>query len=259
MQLPIEINNTLLDKIISIAWEASDAVLRLYQDKVDFCIKSDNSPLTQADLASHKIIVKKLSALTPKVPIISEESTNLEPINWQNAQQFWLVDPLDGTKEFINNNGEFTINIALIENNQPVLGVVSAPALNILYAGFKEGGAIKMCKNGNRQVIGVTNLTEDGLYVVGSRSHNDVEAMNNYLLNKKVAKFIAIGSSLKFCKIAEGSAHLYPRLGYTMEWDTAAGHAILLAAGGNVEQLKGQPLLYGKKGFKNPFFIAKAI
>ncbi|MGQ3887928.1 3'(2'),5'-bisphosphate nucleotidase CysQ [Legionella sp. CNM-1927-20] len=257
--MSIETNNALLDKIINIAWEASDAVLTLYQGKVDYCIKSDNSPLTQADLASHKIIVKKLCALTPKVPIISEENTDLENLNWQNSHQFWLVDPLDGTKEFINKNGEFTINIALIEKNQPVLGVVAAPALDILYAGFRGGDAIKMDKNGNKEVIKVTHPTEDGVYVIGSRSHNDPEAMDTFLLDKKVAKFIAIGSSLKFCKIAEGSAHLYPRLGYTMEWDTAAGHAILLAAGGNVEQLKGKPLLYGKKGFKNPFFVAKAI
>ncbi|WP_133128110.1 3'(2'),5'-bisphosphate nucleotidase CysQ [Legionella nagasakiensis] len=257
--MTIQTTEALLNKLIDIAWEASDAVLDIYQNNIDYSIKSDGSPLTQADLASHEIIVTKLHALTPEMPIISEESANLESIEGQNPHQFWLVDPLDGTKEFINRNGEFTINIALIEATQPVMGVVCAPALHTLYAGLKGKGAFKMDSAGHKKPITVLKTTKEGLYVVGSRSHGAPAAMDAYLANKKIARFIATGSSLKFCKIAEGTAHLYPRLGRTMEWDTAAGHAVLAAAGGSVEQLDGTPLYYGKKGFENPHFVAKAI
>ncbi|WP_115301709.1 3'(2'),5'-bisphosphate nucleotidase CysQ [Legionella beliardensis] len=255
----MQITEALLEELIKMVWEASDAVLALYQGHCDYVTKFDGSPLTEADLASHDIITRTLHTLTPDIPIISEENADLEHLEWQNPQQFWLIDPLDGTKEFINYNGEFTINVALIEEHQPVLGIVAAPALNLLYAGFKGGEAIKMDRHGNRQSIQVIQPAEEGLYVVGSRSHGDQKAMDAYLINKKVAQFMAVGSSLKFCKIAEGNAHLYPRIGHTMEWDTAAGHTILTAAGGQVEALDGKPLVYGKKGFKNPFFVAKAL
>lgn len=256
--MPVQLTESLLNQLIDIVWEASDVVLRLYQNHFDYSVKSDGSPLTQADLASHEIIVQKLQGLTPDIPIISEENADFEHMEWKNPRQFWLVDPLDGTKEFIHRNGEFTINVALIDEHQPVLGVVAAPALKTLYAGFKKGGAIKLDRAGNKKNIHVISPTNQGLYVVGSRSHGDQAAMEAYLVNKKVTQFIAIGSSLKFCKIAEGAAHLYPRLGRTMEWDTAAGHAILAAAGGRVERLDGRPLSYGKQGFENPHFVAKS-
>ena len=253
----IKATAALLEDIISIGWQAANKILALYQESITFSNNADGSPLTQADLASHQLITKKLQLLVPDAVIISEENTGLENIPWKNHHQFWLVDPLDGTKEFINHNGEFTINIALIEAGQPILGIVCAPALNILYAGLKDHGAFKMDRLGVKIPITVMNTALEGLHVVGSRSHGDKAAMDTYLAKQTIASFTSIGSSLKFCLIAEGRAHLYPRLGRTMEWDTAAGHAVLAAAGGEVIRLDGELLYYGKKGFENPHFIAK--
>ena len=254
----VKATSALLENLISIGWQAANRVFELYQESITFSSKADGSPLTQADLASHQIITEKLHLLLPDAVIISEENTNLDSVPLKNSHQFWLVDPLDGTKEFINRNGEFTINIALIEAGQPILGIVCAPALNILYAGLKDHGAFKMDKSGMKVPITVMNSAPEGLYVVGSRSHGDKAAMDVYLAQQKVASFVATGSSLKFCRIAEGRAHLYPRLGRTMEWDTAAGHAVLAAAGGEVTTLDGKGLHYGKEGFENPHFVAKS-
>lgn len=247
----------LLDKVIDIAWEASKVVLDIYHSDCKYAIKSDGSPLSTADSRSHDIIFEKLQRLSSSTPIISEESTDLDRIAYQDAHSFWLVDPLDGTKEFIKRNGEFTINIALIEANKPTLGVVLAPVLKTLYAGLNGHGAFKVDTLGRKQSIRVNDSFEDGVSVVCSRSHADQKPINAYLINQKINQTLAVGSSLKFCKIAEGTAHIYPRLGCTMEWDTAAGHGVLLAAGGVVECLNGTMLSYGKKGFTNPHFIAK--
>jgi 3'(2'), 5'-bisphosphate nucleotidase len=253
----LKANKELLNKVIDIAWEASKAVLDIYQSDFEYSMKSDGSPLSTADSRSHEIICEKLRALSPNTPIISEESSDLDTIAYQDVHSFWLVDPLDGTKEFIKKNGEFTINIALIEANKPTLGVVLAPVLNILYAGLDGDEAFKIDALGRKQSIRVNNSFEDGVSVVSSRSHGDQTAMNAYLINQKVIQTLAVGSSLKFCKVAEGAAHIYPRLGRTMEWDTAAGHGVLLAAGGVVECLNGTMLSYGKKDFANPHFVAK--
>lgn len=249
---------TLLREIIYIAQTASNAILEIYQKNHSHTLKSDGSPITDADICAHRIILEKLSKRTPDMPIVSEESLNLKELNQKLPKQFWLVDPLDGTKEFISRNGEFTVNIALVEEGKPTLGVVTAPALQTVYAGTLQDGAFKLDANGHQTPISVSIPGEEGLTVLGSRSHQSQAEMNAFLQNKKVSQFIPAGSSLKFCKLAEGSAHLYPRFGRTMEWDTAAGHAILLAAGGTVETLDNTPLTYGKQGFENPHFIARA-
>ena len=246
----------LLQNIIEIAKNAGKAILEIYQsiDANELITKEDGSPLTQADIASHHFIVDSLKLLTPMIAIISEESEDkaLDP-----AQAFWLVDPLDGTKEFINRNGEFTVNIALIEHNVPVLGVVYAPALDVLYAGMvQERHAFKMLNDDAQQRIEVALPSEDGKVVLCSRSHSDESQLKQFMANDKVKSYLGRGSSLKFCLIAEGKADLYPRLGRTMEWDTAAGHAVLAAAGGKVLQLDQQELKYGKQGLENPHFCA---
>ena len=171
------------------------------------------------------------------------------------GQCFWLVDPLDGTKEFINRNGEFTVNIALIENGTPVLGVVFAPALDRMYAGAMGLGALLEVQ-GKRQAIECRSIPEDGLDVVASRSHGDADALDQFLNGRLVRSLKSAGSSLKICLIAEGEADLYPRLGRTMEWDIAAGHAVLAAAGGQIHALNGDVLSYGKRDLSNPHFYA---
>ena len=170
--------------------------------------------------------------------------------------RFWLVDPLDGTKEFLKRNGEFTVNIALIERGTPVLGVVLAPASGRLFAGAAGAGAFVEDESGRRMTIVCRRVPAAGLTVVSSRSHGDVEALNAYLAGRIVASHVTAGSSLKFCLVAGGEADLYPRFGRTMEWDTAAGHAILRAAGGRVTDLNGAELRYGKPDFANPHFVA---
>ncbi|WP_350356027.1 3'(2'),5'-bisphosphate nucleotidase CysQ family protein [Acidisoma cladoniae] len=169
--------------------------------------------------------------------------------------RFWLVDPLDGTKEFISGNGEFTVNIALIDQGVPVLGVVVAPALGETYVGCGPGTAAWSGLDGD-VAIATRPVPDDGATVVGSRSHGDAAAMALYLRDRKVAAFRAAGSSLKLCLIAQGEADLYPRLGTTMEWDIAAGHAVLRAAGGRVETLEGADIRYGKRDYRNPHFVA---
>jgi 3'(2'), 5'-bisphosphate nucleotidase len=187
--------------------------------------------------------------------IVSEECLG-SPADFQGSTYFWLVDPLDGTKEFINKNGQFTVNIALIEHGLPTVGVVYAPALDCLYAGY---GALAFTeKSGIRTPISCRVIPEVGLTVVGSRSHGNDHALHAFLDGKVVHEIIPVGSSLKLCLVATGQADLYPRLGRTMEWDIAAGHAVLLGAGGMVYDLVGNPLKYGKPGLENPHFVARA-
>jgi 3'(2'), 5'-bisphosphate nucleotidase len=243
----------LLDPLIKLSWRASDKILSFYDAPIENINKKDGSPLTQADMASHHIICDELKALTPDIPIISEED---KEIREDIPALFWLVDPLDGTKEFINKNGEFTTNIALIENQTPVMGIICAPALQIVYAGIVGEMAFKETPDKKRKALKLNNDTSKGSVVTGSRSHGNQADMDAFLKDKKIAAFLPTGSSLKFCRIAEGNAHLYPRFGRTMEWDTAAGHAILEAAGGKVTKIDKTPLLYGKPGLDNPHFIA---
>jgi 3'(2'), 5'-bisphosphate nucleotidase len=245
----------LLEEVLQIAKIAGGLIMDIYQVEVDVSSKADGSPVTLADQVADDLIVGRLNKLTPQIPVISEESTSLDP-KFTHANTFWLVDPLDGTKEFISKNDQFTVNIALIEHGQPVLGVVYAPAKDCLYAGTQALAFLE--KGGIRTAIACRPIPDEGLTVLGSRSHRDEQALNRFLHGMGVYEILAVGSSLKFCLIAAGQADLYPRLGRTMEWDIAAGHAVLQAAGGLVHDLHGKSLQYGKPGFENPHFVASS-
>ena len=245
----------LLDQLLPVVRAAGDAVMAIYQEGgAQVAFKADASPVTEADLAAHRVLAAGLAPLLPDCPVVSEEDAASLAAN-APLYRFWLVDPLDGTKEFIGRNGEFTVNVALIEQGEPVMGVVLAPALGQLYAGGVGLGAFREDALG-RHAITVRSVPTEGLTVVGSRSHGDAEAMAAFLKGKQVASVRSAGSSLKLCLVAAGEADLYPRLGRTMEWDIAAGHAVLIAAGGTVCDLQSQPLSYGKPGWDNPHFIA---
>lgn len=242
---------------------AGQEIMRIYATDFAVDIKSDASPVTQADQRAEAIILKGLKHLAPGIPVIAEEEAAAGRFP-TTAGIFFLVDPLDGTKEFISKNGEFTVNIALIENGKPVQGAVFAPALNKIWWGAVDKGAfVAEVING---AIGQANpihvrLPQGGLTAIGSRSHGGAETQA-YLEAFDIKDFVAAGSSLKFCLIAEGLADIYPRMGRTMEWDTAAGDAVLRAAGGRVETLHKQPLIYGKcnqaheADYANPYFVA---
>jgi 3'(2'), 5'-bisphosphate nucleotidase len=247
------------DKLLALAKQAGDAVMDIY--KKDFAVydKSDSSPLTEADLASHHILVDGLKAIAPAIPVLSEESTDAEKEERLSWSEYWLIDPLDGTKEFIKKNGEFTINVALIKDGQPVWGVVYAPAMDTLYWGELGQGAFKQEGDAPAVAIqcGENPTVKTGWRVVGSRSHqsDDFKAFMEALPE---ADIVAMGSSLKLCLIAEGAADLYPRLGPTSEWDTAAAHAVVLAAGGQVLEVESlKPLIYNSRPntLLNPYFI----
>ncbi|PNK62056.1 MULTISPECIES: 3'(2'),5'-bisphosphate nucleotidase CysQ [Pantoea] len=241
----------MLEQICQLAREAGNAIMLIYEKEtpVDVSRKSDDSPVTAADIAAHDIILQRLKQLTPEVPVLSEE----DPPSWSERQQwqrYWLVDPLDGTKEFIKRNGEFTVNIALIDQGKPVLGVVYAPALGVLYAAA-EGKAWKE-EGGNKTQIHVQEARPP--LVVVSRSHAD-EELKEYLKQLGEHQTVAIGSSLKFCLVAEGKAQLYPRFGPTNIWDTGAGHAVAVAAGAHVHDWTGKTLDYApRESFLNPGF-----
>jgi 3'(2'), 5'-bisphosphate nucleotidase len=243
-----------LDELVAICRRAGDAILDVYGTDFSVQEKSDQSPLTQADLASHRIICEALAALDPDIPVLSEESTDIPYSERSGWQTYWLVDPLDGTKEFVNRNGEFTVNIALIDNHDPVMGVVHVPVSGTSYFGARSLGAFK-CSQGSTSRIEVRSRAADPLVVVGSRSHANPE------LSRRLAaigshEFVSMGSSLKFCLLAEGKADFYPRLGPTSEWDTAAAQAVVEAAGGKVVKLDGSALKYNtKSGLLNPEFL----
>lgn len=244
-----------LNLVSDIARRAGAAIMEIYDGDHAVEIKNDKSPLTAADKASHDIILAGLKEHFPGIPILSEEGRDIPYAERRHWQRFWLVDPLDGTKEFIKRNGEFTVNIALVEGNAPVLGVVYVPAQDRLYCGVAEEGAFVRQGGGEPVPIGVRPPDPSaGLTVVMSRSHPSPE-LEVYLKNIHVAEALAVGSSLKLCAVAEGKADLYPRLGPTMEWDTGAGQAIVHAAGGKVVQMDGSPLEYNKENLLNPYFI----
>lgn len=227
--------------------------------RTDFAVrgKDDASPVTQADERAEALIIEALQTLLPDTPIVAEEAVTAGPTPIV-GDRFWLVDPLDGTKEFISRNGEFTINIALIDHGVPTLGVVLAPALDRLFAGAAGIGAFAE-EGGRRHPIACRRPPAEGLTVVASRSHGDATALDAFLAGRSVAALRSAGSSLKLCLIASGEADLYPRLGRTMEWDIAAGHAVLAAAGGTVTTLDGAALRYGKPGFDNPNLVARGL
>ena len=294
--------------LCEIALRAGREILAVYASDFTVRGKADASPVTEADTRAERVILEGLEACAPGVPVVAEESAAAGEIPDVAGRPFFLVDPLDGTREFIDRNGEFTVNIALIEDGVPTAGVVHLPALDetfwtagdgaawrvrgtgsaggtggrsrwpALFSGagrtgsaatgssHAEGDAGIAAPAGYADVAGTAGAAEriacrrpgDALVVIASRSHRDAET-SRYLERFEIAEIVSAGSSLKFCRIAEGAADLYPRLGRTMEWDVAAGHAILSAAGGSVETLDGTPLTYGKPGFDNPHFVARGL
>ena len=244
----------LVEALIPEVRAAGEEILAVYATEFAVRDKDDASPVTVADERAEAVLTRALSRLTPGVPVVAEEAAAAGRVA-KVGNIFWLVDPLDGTREFISRNGEFTVNVALIENGRPTLGVVLAPAINRLFAGVDDAGAFVEDAQG-RRAIACRMPPAHGLTVVASRSHGDAAALDAFLAGRKVAELRNLGSSLKLCLVAAGEADLYPRLGRTMEWDIAAGDAVLRAAGGKLTTLAGETLAYGKPGFENPPFVA---
>jgi 3'(2'), 5'-bisphosphate nucleotidase len=248
----------LLTLALEAARRASVAILEIYGD--DFAVrhKADRSPVTHADERAEAIILEMLEREAPEIPAVAEER-HADPGHVSvAATRFWLIDPLDGTKEFINRNGEFTVNIGLIDNGVPVLGVVQAPAFDLVFAAAGAGTAKRRSGNDSEfEGISARRAPEGGAIVLHSRSHRDDQRLDAFVAALPGATRAISGSSIKFCRLAAGEADLYPRFGTTMEWDTAAGQAVLEAAGGVVTILDGAPLRYGKPEFRNPDFIAR--
>ncbi|MFM4732275.1 3'(2'),5'-bisphosphate nucleotidase CysQ [Aeromonas salmonicida] len=251
-----------ISKLEPIARAAGDIIMATYSQPFTVEYKGDESPLTAADKGAHEVIVQALAGLTPDIPVLSEES-GPEVMGLRHGwSRYWLVDPLDGTKEFVSRNGEFTVNIALIEDGKPLWGLVYAPVLNRLWYGGKEMGAWRVA-DGKREAIQTLPHQEGSPWrVVGSRNHLSRETLD-YLarfgdIDRGEIELVSMGSSLKFCIIAEGGAELYPRLAPTCEWDTAAAQAVLEGAGGSVTRLDGSPLAYNKPDILNPWFVARA-
>jgi len=242
-------------KINQIAREAGHAILDIYSRDFEVDEKEDQSPLTQADMASHHHITGELRKLTPEIPVLSEESAF---VPWEQRSQwrrYWLVDPLDGTREFVKRNGEFTVNIALVEDHRPVLGVVHAPVPDTTWYGDRQGGAWRQKGDEIPERISVTSPAGSPLRVAGSRSHAG-DSLKHFLEKIGDHEIVSMGSSLKLCLVAEGKADIYPRLGPTSEWDTAAAQAVVEAAGGLVTDTKMRPLDYNRKeSLLNPHFL----
>ncbi|SEM23905.1 3'(2'),5'-bisphosphate nucleotidase [Roseovarius tolerans] len=254
--------DTLVAEMRRLALEAGDRIMEIYEaDDFDVKVKSDASPVTEADEAADAIISAGLRAAFPDVALVTEEQA---ASHGQSVDTFLIVDPLDGTKEFINRRGDFTVNIAYVENGTPTRGVVYAPAKGRMFYTLADGTAVEedgpfdKAAPGPQRAIRVTRPDNDALMVVASKSHRD-QATDDYIGKYAVKDMTSAGSSLKFCLVATGEADLYPRVGRTMEWDTAAGHAVLSGAGGHVVRFDDHtPLRYGKDGFANPFYIAHA-
>lgn len=250
-------------EVIAIAQAAGEAIMHIYATDFDFKVKSDNSPLTEADIAAHDIIIAKLRELTPDIPVLSEESTSVEISSRLSWPTYWLIDPLDGTREFLKRNGEFTVNIALIHQHQSIMGVVYAPVSGLIYYASKGYGAYKQVGTAAAQKIHTKNLNLQQLVIAGSRSHSD-ERFQKFIDNIETTtsvkpELIRLGSSLKICLVAEGGADVYPRLGPTYEWDTAAAHCVLQEAGGDIVDEHAVTLSYNNKpSLLNPYFFATA-
>ncbi|MGB0682406.1 MAG: 3'(2'),5'-bisphosphate nucleotidase CysQ [Magnetovibrionaceae bacterium] len=251
----IALDRSFLEKLLDISCQAGDAIMEIYATDFDVETKGDDSPVTAADKAADDLIREALvDQITDAWTLVTEETFEGEGPE-VGSKPFWLIDPLDGTKEFVKRNGEFTVNIALIVEGRPVAGCVHAPAVGKTYVAGPEG-AFRVGKHGGLEPIRVRPVPDAGLSVLVSRSHPAPE-VGAYLKTLTVAEEVTAGSSLKFCLVAEGIADLYPRFGPTMEWDTAAGHAVLMAAGGRVTDRDDIEISYGKPAFKNPGFIAK--
>ena len=250
-------NYTLLNNLHRLMWDASDAIMAVYRaDDFGETQKTDQSPVTRADLAAHHLLVGGLRRLTSDIPVVSEEDPGSISVG-QGASCYWLIDPLDGTKEFINRNDEFTCNLALIEDHRPTLGFVSVPALGLLYYGGPACDSKRISRDG--EITSLNPSQQPGLTrVVASKSHLNAETQAFIDAIEGKVELVQAGSSLKFLKVAEGLADIYPRLGPTCEWDTAAAHAVVLGVGGSVTDLDGAELGYGKPDILNPYFVVQA-
>ena len=251
----IQIKSELIEQLIDISIEAGDAILGIYDSEIDVQVKSDSSPLTKADLESNSIIVKRLKNLIPNIPILSEEEAEISFDVRTKWNEYWLIDPLDGTKEFINKNGEFTVNIALIRDHKPVFGLIHLPVKKYTYWGCEHKGSFVLDKGNNTKKIKVSKNMSEPIRIAVSRSHPSYKLTN--LLDKiENYKLLKVGSSLKFCLIASGEADIYPRFGPTSEWDTAAGEAIARFAGGSMVDFENNNIIYNKgENLINPYFL----
>ena len=245
----------LLQPVVKIAYTAGERIMTVYNEDFSVEEKADNTPLTEADLAAHKAIEKGLSALTPDIPILSEESDNISFEERQSWDEYWLVDPLDGTREFIKRNGEFTVNIALVRGNEAVLGVVYAPVLSMIYYAAKGQGAFKREALNKPEPISVQGKRRDNLIIAGSRSHQSPE-FKVFAAHFPEHELVSMGSALKSCLVAEGKVDIYPRLGPTSEWDTAAAQCVVEEAGGKLTDTAMKRLEYNTKdSLLNPHFF----
>jgi len=246
--------NKLLLDVTALAREAGRAILEVYASSFSVQEKADSSPLTEADLRSEKLILAGLRRIAPEIPVLSEETGQSAWAVRRNWSRLWVVDPLDGTKEFVQRNGEFTVNIALVDNHRPVLGIVHAPALERDYFACEGIGAFRSDARAAGRPIRVSRRGSGAVRVVGSRSHRG-SSLDGFLSRVGAHELVEVGSSLKLCLVAEGSADVYPRLGPTCEWDTAAGQCVLEQAGGQVLKLDGEPLAYNREDTLNPNFV----
>jgi len=254
--MTVRIEEELLNDVVALCERAGAVILEHYARGPVARTKADRTPVTDADEAAEAVIIPILESLIPGVPVVAEEAVARGSIPDVANRRFWLVDPLDGTREFLGQSGEFTVNIALVEGDMPVLGVVHAPALALTFAARGPKTAARKEGGGAFRPIAARAVPREGAVVVASRSHGDPKALQRFLSDIKVAATKRAGSALKFGLIASGEADIYPRFGRTMEWDTAAGHAVLSAAGGSVETMDGRPLRYRKRDFANPDFVA---
>jgi len=252
-------DDALLELAVRLAGDAALAINAVR--KAGFAVeeKSDESPVTAADRIAEALIVDGLRQAAPSIPVIAEEEIEAGTAPRDPGSRFWLVDPLDGTREFAAGRDSFAVNIGLVDRGLPVLGAVALPATGEIFLGRVGVGAWKQTNGGPRQPIRCRAVPAEGLTVMASHHYRNDPNMTEFLAGKKVAQLVNIGSAEKFCRLAEGSADLYPRLGRTMEWDTAAPHAVLEAAGGTLRRMDGTPLLYGKPGWDNPHFICTGL
>jgi len=248
-----------LDTVIDISHDAGELILDVYRNEFNVEIKGDGTPLTIADQRSHNLICSRLLELTPDIPILSEESENIEFSDRSRWRTYWLVDPLDGTKEFVKRSGEFTVNIALIHENQPVLGVVHTPYKEWTHWGIHARGAWKQVANEAKQQIFAKNYSGGQAIIVASKSHGQAKLeqfLDNFKKKEGNYQISNMGSALKICLVAEGLGDIYPRLGLTSEWDTASADIIIREAGGKIIQPNGKLVVYNKENLLNPFFLA---
>ena len=249
--------NSLSAALVDIAERAGREILTVYGAGFDVRTKRDATPVTEADERAEKLILKALAEVAPEIPVVAEESAAKGRVPEIDGTPFFLVDPLDGTKEFVSRNGEFTVNIALVEKSAPLIGAIHVPVLEETY--WCDGDGTAWRRRGAREAERIRcRKAGEALVVVASRSHRDSKT-DMFLQRFKVKEQISAGSSIKFCRVAEGAADLYPRLGRTMEWDVAAGHAIVNAAGGSVTTVDNEPFTYGKPDFANPFFVVRGL